>query len=328
MTTLFRTVLTLIVAVLLASSCARINQLSELNAVPDIPPSPTPNIPKVPEARPDAELQRQIEKIAAEAKGKVGVYAIMVETGDAAGLNEGGQFPMQSVYKLPISMAVMEQVRAGNLNLDEKVGVAKSDFVSAGQYSPIRDKNPNGTELSVKELIRFAVSESDGTASDVLMDQVGGPTAVQAYLMSIGVTDIKVVNSEKEMAQDWGVQYKNWATPKAAVELLTKMRDWSHWNDGPDESGYLLTKFMAESKPGAKRLKGLLPAGTVVAHKTGTSGNRDGITAATNDIGVFTLPNKKHVAIAVFVSDSPADEKTRENVIAKVAKTVWDRWNK
>ena len=282
----------------------------------------------MPEAKPDAELQKQIEKIAAEAKGKVGVYAILLETGDTAGLNEGGQFPMQSVYKLPIAMAVMEQVRAGNLNLDEKVGVAKSDFVSPGQYSPIRDKNPNGTELSVKELIQFAVSESDGTASDVLMDQVGGPTAVQAYLMSIGVTDIKVVNSEKEMAQDWGVQYKNWATPKAAVELLTKMRDWSHWNDGSDESSYLLTKFMAESKPGAKRLKGLPPAGTVVAHKTGTSGSRDGITAATNDIGVFMLPNKKHVAIAVFVSDSPADEKTRENVIAKIAKTVWNRWSK
>src|SRR5690242_3931287 len=101
------------------------NQLSELNAVPEVPPPPTPSIAKLPEAKPDAELQKQIAQIAAEAKGKVGVYAILLETGDAAGLNEGGQFPMQSVYKLPISMAVMEQVSAGKTNLDEKVGVAK-----------------------------------------------------------------------------------------------------------------------------------------------------------------------------------------------------------
>ena len=84
---------------------------------------------------------------------------------------------------------------------------------------------------------------------------------------------------------------------------------------------------MTDSTPGAKRLKNLLPAGTAVAHKTGTSGTQNGITAATNDIGIITLPNGKHIAIAIFVSDSPADEKTREAVIAKIAKAVWNRWN-
>jgi beta-lactamase class A len=69
-----------------------------------------------------------------------------------------------------------------------------------------------------------------------------------------------------------------------------------------------------------------LPAGTVVAHKTGTSGTQKGITAATNDIGIITLPNGRHLAIAVFVSDSPADESTREGVIAKVALAVWEKF--
>jgi beta-lactamase class A len=81
---------------------------------------------------------------------------------------------------------------------------------------------------------------------------------------------------------------------------------------------------MIESTPGAKRLKRLLPAGTIVAHKTGTSGTEKGITAATNDIGIITLPGGKHLAIAVFVSDSPADDATREGVIARIAKAVWD----
>jgi beta-lactamase class A len=83
---------------------------------------------------------------------------------------------------------------------------------------------------------------------------------------------------------------------------------------------------MTESTPGANRLKGLLPAGAVVAHKTGTSGAQKGITAATNDIGIITLPNGEHLALAVFVSDSPADEATREGVIAKVALAVWDKF--
>jgi beta-lactamase class A len=76
------------------------------------------------------------------------------------------------------------------------------------------------------------------------------------------------------------------------------------------------------------RLKGMLPAGTPVAHKTGTGGTRDGVTSATNDVGIITLPNGKHIAIAAFVGDSRADEKTREAVIARAAKAAWDTWNK
>ena len=82
---------------------------------------------------------------------------------------------------------------------------------------------------------------------------------------------------------------------------------------------------MAASNTGPRRLKGLLPTGTVVAHKTGTSGTENGETAATNDIGIITLPNGRHIAIAVFVSDSPADEGTREGVIARIAKAAWDK---
>jgi beta-lactamase class A len=228
---------------------------------------------------------------------------------------------MQSVYKLPISMAVMKQVDAGKIRLDQKVRVTKNDFGSGGQHSPIRDQNPNGVEISVRDLLRYAISESDGTASDVLMKLAGGPGAVQAYLTELKITDMIVLNTEKEIGQDQQAQYRNWATPEAAIALLRAL----HERQGLSESSQsLLLKYLIESTPGQKRLKGLLPAGTTVAHKTGTSGTQNGITAATNDIGIISLPNGKHLAIAVFVSDSPADEATREGVIAKIAKAAWD----
>jgi beta-lactamase class A len=273
----------------------------------------------------NAELQNQLEQIASTAKGRVGVAAVVLETGETVSLNPHDHFPMQSVYKLPIGMAMMEQVDAGKLKLDQKVSVTKRDFVRVGQHSPIRDQNPNGAELSVSELMGFAISESDGTASDVLMKLAGGPEAVQAYLTEAKITEMIVLNTEKEIGQDWQTQYRNWATPEAAVALLRAL----HERRGLSETAHgLLLKLMQESTPGAKRLKGLLPVGTVVAHKTGTSGTQDGITAATNDIGIITLPNGRHLAIAVFVSDSPADEATREEVIAKIARAVWDKWSK
>src|SRR4029077_2374180 len=111
---------------------------------------------------------------------------------------------------------------------------------------------------------------------------------------------------------------------EAAVALLRALNERRGLSETTQT---LLLKFMIESTPGAKRLKGLLPPGTIVAHKTGTSGTENGITAATNDIGIITLPNGRHVAVAVFVSDSPADEATREGVIAKVAKAIWEKFS-
>ncbi len=296
------------------------------------------------ELKRDAELEAQIAKIAAEAKGKVGVAAVVLETGEAALLNPEDRFPMQSVYKLPISMAVMEQVRREKLELDEKVGVTKEDMIRVGMRSPLRDENPNGGEFTIRELIRLSMIESDGTASDVLMRVAEGVPEIQTFLTQIGIRDMKVANTEKEIGRDWQTQYENWATPLASVELLrwldaTRMELNS---DGVVVSKegllsasavhdltevQLLYEFMANSNPGANRLKGLLPRGTIVAHKTGTSGTQDGITAATNDIGIVSFPSEQRFAIAVFVSDSPADEKTREAVIASIAKACWDRWN-
>jgi beta-lactamase class A len=67
---------------------------------------------------------------------------------------------------------------------------------------------------------------------------------------------------------------------------------------------------------------------TPVAHKTGTSGSKNGISAATNDIGIVSMPNGKHFAIAVFITDSSADEHTREASIAKISKVFYDRWSR
>ncbi len=302
---------------------------------PETPPKATP-VPKI-EYKADAELEKKIAKIAEEAKGKVGVAAVVLETGEAAFLNADQHFPMQSVYKLPISMAVTEQVRLGKFDLDEVVGVAREDMVREGMRSPLRDKNPNGGEFTIRELIRLALVESDGTASDVLLRLVPA-LDVQEFLTQIDIRDMRVVNTEKELGANWQTQYDNWSTPMASVELLrwleTVVRtgsdsDWVPNYDTKTGDGFaVLYQMTVDSNPGPKRLKGLLPDGTSVAHKTGTSGTQNGITAATNDIGIIPLPNGAHIAIAVFVSDSPSDEKTREAVIAKIAKAVWDRWGR
>jgi beta-lactamase class A len=333
------------------------------------PPAATP-IPAIVLKR-DAELEKQFASIAEAAKGKVGAAAVVLETGDAALLNADGHYPMQSVYKLPICMAIMDSIRLGQHDLDEVIGVTPADYVRQGQASEIRDKFPNGGEFTIRDLIRYTLVESDGSASDVILRVMGGAPVVQEYIEQIGIRDMHVVSTEKELGANWDTQYQNWATPIAAVEVLRSFQIGTRY--GPTECPPLgefaptptsgsaqvtvpanvdpkivasanaskrianpdvcrlpnvVGEDLVDSQTGPNRIKGLLPKETPVAHKTGTGGTQNGITSATNDIGLVDLPNGKHLAVAVFVSDSPADDKTREAVIAKIAKAAYDKWSR
>jgi beta-lactamase class A len=268
------------------------------------------------------ELRDRIEQISHAAQGRVGVTATVLETGETVSLNGDRRFPMQSVYKFPIAMAVLAQVDQGKLKLDRKIRVETSDVL---QGSRILDEKSQGMEFSLAELLKYMVSESDGTSCNVLLRQVAEPRIVTEYLRSLGTNDIVVANTEKELAQDPAVKYRNYATPDATVVLLRAF----HEGKGLSKfSQSLLLQLMTQTTTGPKRIKGLLPEGTVVAHKTGTSSTVNGVTAATNDVGIVTLPNGQHMAISVFVSDSPANDAIREEVIAKVTKVAWDEWSK
>jgi beta-lactamase class A len=268
-------------------------------------------------------LAGQFEALAVPAQGKVGAAAVLVETGEAVSIEGNTRFPMQSVYKFPIGMAILHQVDRGALRLDLSVTVSPADFVPTGVYSGIRDRFPKGVTMHLRDLLRFMISDSDGTASDVLLRMAGGPAAVTEYLQALGIHGIAVATSEKEMAQGPMVQYRNWATPLAMTSLLVKFQGGAGLSSA---SRALLMQWMTGSPTGPRRLKGLLPTGTPVAHKTGTSGTSNGLTRATNDSGLITLPDGRHLAISVFVSDSTAPEATREGVIAKIARAAWNHW--
>ncbi len=267
-------------------------------------------------------LLPQIEKIAARTGGPVGVAVGLAEGGEVVVLNGQQHFPMQSVYKLPIGMAVLQQVDQGKLKLDQKINIKPVEYVRVGMGSPIRDKHPRGVELSLGEILRYAVSDSDGSGSDVLMRTVGGAQVIQDYLHSLGINEIRVVDTEKEIGKSVEVQYQNWATPEAALALMKVVAEGRSLSP---ESQTLLMKLITETPTGPKRIKGLLPVGTVVAHKTGT-GLRGGLTRAVNDIGLVTLPDGKRLAIAVFVSDTKLNPQACEAVIAEISRAAWDCW--
>ena len=266
-------------------------------------------------------LTEQWISIAKEDTGRIGISILILESGQTAAMNGSDHFPMQSVYKLPIAMAVLHRVDQGELSLEQILTIRPDEYIPANKHSPLRDQFPSGSRKTVRELIRYSLVESDGTASDVLLRLAGGPARVNHYLRSLGIRELVVANSEMDMT--WYTQFDDWCTPRAALQLLGIIQK------GPaisESSRTVLLSAMQESQTGENRIRHLLPKGTVVADKTGSSGTQNGRAAATNDIGLVTLPDGRHLAIAIFVTDSEKPEELRDQEIAKLARAAWDEF--
>jgi beta-lactamase class A len=254
------------------------------------------------------------QAIVEPAGGKVGFAAVELASGRALGLHQDEPFPMQSVFKLPIAIEVLRQVDQGKTALDQEI-VLGADDARAGATGTI--VVPSRT--TVGKLLEAMLVSSDNIACDRLLALVGGPQAVDARLRSFGIEGITIRLSEREMTAGQG---DNTATPAAMVALLVRMA-----RNGLGllpASARHLEALLLRVGTGTRRIKGGLPTGTPVAHKTGSSRTVDGKTDATNDVGLISLPNGNRIAIAVFVHASPADERTREETIAKLARVAYD----
>jgi beta-lactamase class A len=319
---------------------------------PSRPASPSPS-PKAADA-----LAAELARIAPTAGGEVGVSARHVETGESASFHGDQRFPMASVYKLPIAIALLQRVDRGEVTLDQDVVIAPAD-VRPG-HSPLAARAAaGGPAVPVRQLLSLAVAESDNTASDRLLALAGGPEAVRETLAGARITHVDVSRSEGQAFLDyWGVQNapppESWslslfqrlragltpeqrksaaerfaadprdtATPDAMVSLLAALQKGTLLKP---ESTRLLLDVMARTTTGPNRIRAGVPRRARVAHKTGTGGDYAGINAATNDVALVTLPDGRHVAIAVFVKSSRRPMQEREQAIATLARAAYEYW--
>ncbi|WP_022697476.1 class A beta-lactamase [Euryhalocaulis caribicus] len=297
------------------------------------------------EAR-DRSLEHHLARIAGNLDGVVGVSIRDLSSGAAFGLNADEAFPMASTFKIAVAGAILEQVDSGELTLEQMVTV-DPDMHVPSEIIADRFIHP-GVSLSVANLMELMLTQSDNTATDVLTELAGGPAAVTGWLASIGVEGQRVdrdtagllrdffqlpegplaQTAAAALAEDPGFfddgltpreafynDPKDTSTPDAMADLLTRIVQGEAL--GADSTEFLVG-VMERCRTGEGRLKGLLPEGVTVAHKTGTVGG------TVNDVGVMTLPGGRQVVIAVFVKASPAPAEARERTIAEIARTAYD----
>ena len=297
-------------------------------------------------------LRSEIERLAAAANGKVGVGIIHVESGRELFVNGGEPFPMASTYKVPVAVQLLTRVDKGATRLDSMITLAPSDLhPGSGTLSNLFD-DP-GVSLSLRNLMELMLLISDNSATDLVLKAAGGGAAVNERLGALGVRGISVnrptiqliadaigvrelgpestwtqagfgakarlisPEAQKAAAAAFYRDPRDTSTPEGMARLLQKI--WAREALSPASTDLLLD-IMLRCETGVARIKGLLPAGVDVMHKTGTLG-----IGVANDVGIVRLPDGGgHLIVAIFVKESTVEAAAQEKVIAQVARAAYD----
>jgi len=298
-------------------------------------------------------LTKAVSAIAGAVRPAVlGVGLTNLESGQTFVFNGDRRFPMQSVFKLPLAAAVLAEMDAGRLLLTETVYL--TDEQLSGGFSPIAQAWPGRRDYTLQALLEAVLIDSDNTAADVLMKRIGGPGAVQAWLTARHIENVRVDRYERQLQPDvlgmpsfrpawrdpaafaqardavppadrmaamhrYMVDPRDTATPLGMIDFL-QMLDRQELVS--PASTKLLIQLMSRTTRGNDRIKAGLPKDTFLAHRPGTASVDQGISPAHNDVGVFTLADRRSYALAVFLSGSTLDDAGRDRIIAEVARAA------
>jgi beta-lactamase class A len=235
-------------------------------------------------------LEQQLSYLVANRSADVGIAALDLTTGESMSVKGDTPFPMASTVKVAVAALYLAQVDHGRRSLDDTI---------------------NGQ--SARSLMRRMLVHSDNRATDILLRDLGGPTALHNWLQQNGMTGLRVDRTIAQLLSDkrdlW--DRRDSSTPTAMVDLLRRI--YRAELIKPASRNYLMD-LMSQCATGKNRMKAMLPFGTPVEHKTGT------LNGLTDDIGFITLPDGHRIAIAIFARGGS----DRPRTIAEATRAIYD----
>ena len=269
------------------------------------------------------ELKKEIEIIVGGKDLKLGFALYDFSTGKSISINGNDKYPMQSVFKFPIGVALLDCVSRGEFALSDSVTLTKADL-SPDLWSPIRERWPEGVRLPLVSVMTYMVALSDNSATDFLIHKIGGVARIQDIVNRLGAKKINIRNNEAEIQGSWSVQFDNWTTPNAMVDFLRLMNDGKLLDKA---NTAVLWEIMASASSGS--VNRLVPKTVTFARKTGYSGaNSQGIIAAQNDVGIIEFEDGRRVAYAIFLTDSTLGTDAGYDILAQIGKAIWKAYER
>jgi beta-lactamase class A len=325
------------------------------NAETKTPDEPAPT-PRPLRAGPPA-LQARLDEITQRFGGKVGIAITDVDAGWTVTEDGAGAYPQQSVSKLWVAIAVLDAVDRGKLSLDRPILMTRSDL--SVFYQPIARKVGSlGYQTSIRELLLRAITDSDNAANDMLIRQAGGPGPITAALKRKHLEGVRVGYEERILqsrmaGMEWRPEYAGSILfREARAALPDTVRDQAmaaYLADPPDAasplgmvaglrrlkrgellspaSTQLLLEILSETRTGPRRLKGGLPDGWTILHKTGTGQDLRNYSVGINDVGILIAPDGRAYAVAVMIAKTTRGVGARMAFMQQVAEALAQTWD-
>jgi beta-lactamase class A len=304
-----------------------------------------------------AAFQAEIERLSTAYGEPVGISVSEVAQGWTASALGDETFPQQSVSKLWVALAVMQAIDDKRLSLDQAVTMGPEDRSVFYQPLASRIRASRPLVITIADLLRHALIESDNSANDMLIREVGGPGVVTQAIADKRLRGLAVGGTERDVQTktaglEWRPEYgQTWIFKQARAALPDDVRDQALANylanppDGatPDgivtalaalKRGELLSRastdfmlgLMGEARTGQLRLRAAVAPGWTLAHKTGTGPDWRGASVGINDVGLLTAPDGRTFAVAVMVRQTRQGPSARHKLMQGVARAVEAYW--
>ena len=267
-------------------------------------------------------FEQRIAELADGSRGRIGVAALDLATGDQVTVLGDQLFPMASTSKIAVAATFLEMVEQGRYSLTSEfpllIPVRSTRFSSAA--APVR----TGEHMQAIDLIEIMITRSSNPATDALLAAVGGPAAVNNWMQRQGINDFSIDRDIATLVRDDGeydpatwIDPRDAATPRAMVRLLQGLHRGDFLSE---QSRRVLLGAMSRTVTGSRRIPANMPDEARVSHKTGSLNN------TSSDIGIIEGPDGRAIAVAIYVTGQ-GTRGNREARIAEIARALYDGFN-
>lgn len=249
----------------------------------------------------------EFDKIEKDNNTTVGVYGINTENGKKVQHNANERFAFASTFKAIASGVLLNNYSEKDLN--KKITINEADIV---EYSPVTE-NYIGKQMTLKDLIKASMLQSDNTANNKIMEELGGVKAFKHELKQLGDNISNPQRLEPELNLYDPNSTADTTTPRAAAQTLNTILTSDQISDGNLD---LLKQVMIENETGDSLIKAGVPDNYIVGDKSG-----QGLTYATRNDLAFIYPNKhkKPIILAIYTKQDDKDGQPDDKVIADAA---------
>ena len=252
------------------------------------------------------DIENQLKTLVSSKPLRIGIYAIDPKTGRYVDVDSKGQFSAASIIKLPILVSLLQAIDMQALKASQMLTMRK-DLVASG--SGLLQWRPVGTKVSLQETVRLMIVFSDNTATNMIIDALGGKEKINQDFKNWGLKRTKLNNWLADL------EGTNKTSPYDLVYLLSRIdrgelisktsRDWMY-----DLMGH--ARVLTLLKPG-------LGVGARLAHKTGDIGGMVG------DTGIVTTIDGEKYFVAMLV-ERPHNDLRANAFIRSASRLVYERF--